>query len=99
MAPENSTYKQVLANYYKSYVLAWVSPLLFFLVFVLITNMRYSKWLLLLAGLIVFPLSLYLAKRTYEVGWASSGQVLVLVYIPWFLGIILAGWAIGTITK
>ena len=99
MAPENSTYKQVLANYYKSYVLAWVSPLLFFLVFVLITNMRYSKWLLLLAGLIVFPLSLYLANRTYEVGWASSGQVLVLVYIPWFLGIILAGWAIGTITK
>jgi len=98
MALENSTYRQVLANYYKSYVLAWVSPLLFFLVFVLTMNMQYSTWLLLLAGLLVFPFSLYLANRTSQVGWASDAQVLVLAYIPWGLGLILVAWAIGTIS-
>lgn len=99
MALENSSYRQVLANYYQSYVLAWVSPLIFFLVFILVTNMQYSKWFLLPAGLLVFPFSLHLANRTFEVGWASSGQVLVLVYIPWGVGVVFLGWAIGTMSR
>jgi len=98
MALKNSTYGQVLANYYRSYVLAWVSPLIFFLVFVLAANMQYPEWFLLPAGLLVFPFSLYLANRTSQLGWASSGQVLVLAYVPWGIGVVFFAWVMGTMS-